>query len=65
MSITNEISVVKRDGSRAPYDGYEIARSIEEASHGLDDSVTRATQIASELEITLFDGSPANSWTRR
>ena len=61
MSITDEssareIHVVKRDGSRAPYDGYEIARSIEEASRGLDDSVTRATQIASELEITLFDG---------
>lgn len=56
MTITSEISVVKRDGSRRPYDGYEIARSIEEASRGLDDSVTRATQIASELEITLFDG---------
>jgi ribonucleoside-diphosphate reductase alpha chain len=56
MTITSEINVVKRDGSRQPYDGYEIARSIEEASRGLDDSVTRATQIASELEITLFDG---------
>ncbi|HEY9291927.1 MAG TPA: ribonucleoside-diphosphate reductase subunit alpha, partial [Microlunatus sp.] len=56
MTTTTDISVVKRDGTRAPYDGYEIARSIEEASRGLDDSVTRATQIASELEITLFDG---------
>jgi len=53
--IRSEINVVKRDGSTAPYDGYEIARSIEEASRGLDDSVTRATQIQSELEITLFD----------
>lgn len=51
-----DITVVKRDGSREPYDGYEIARSIEEAARGLDDSVTRAAQLASELEITLFDG---------
>lgn len=50
------ITVIKRDGSRAPYDGYEIARSIEEASTGLDDQVARATQLQSELEITLFDG---------
>jgi ribonucleoside-diphosphate reductase alpha chain len=49
------ITVVKRDGSIEPYDGYEIARSIEDAAYGLDDSVTRATQIQSELEITLFD----------
>ncbi|GAA1544707.1 ribonucleoside-diphosphate reductase subunit alpha [Nocardioides humi] len=52
MSIT----VIKRDGTRAPYDGYEIARSIEEAAAGLDDEVARATQLRSELEITLFDG---------
>ena len=52
MSIT----VIKRDGTKAPYDGYEIARSIEEAAAGLDDEVARATQLRSELEITLFDG---------
>ena len=52
MSIT----VIKRDGTTVPYDGYEIARSIEEASAGLDDRVARATQLQSELEITLFDG---------
>ena len=52
---TTDITVVKRDGSIEPYDGYEIARSIEEAAYGLDDSVTRATQIQSDLEITLFD----------
>lgn len=51
-----EIRVVKRDGTSAPYDGYEIARSIEDAARGLDDAITRATQIQSELEITLFDG---------
>lgn len=50
------ITVAKRDGTRAPYDGYEIARSIEEASAGLGDQVARVTQLQSELEITLFDG---------
>ena len=55
-SVTDEIRVVKRDGTAAPYDGYEIARSIEDAARGLDDAITRATQIQSELEITLFDG---------
>ncbi|GAA2101632.1 ribonucleoside-diphosphate reductase subunit alpha [Microlunatus panaciterrae] len=50
-----DVSVVKRDGSIEPYDGYQVARSIEEAARGLDDAVTRATQIQSELEITLFD----------
>lgn len=55
MTHPIEITVIKRDGSIAPYDGYEIARSIEEASRGLDDAITRATQIQSELEITLFD----------
>jgi ribonucleoside-diphosphate reductase alpha chain len=52
MSIT----VTKRDGTQVPYDGYEIARSIEEASAGLDDQIARVTQLQSELEITLFDG---------
>ena len=54
--MTTDISVIKRDGTRAPYDGYEIARSIEEAAVGLEDEVARATQLRSELEITLFDG---------
>jgi ribonucleoside-diphosphate reductase alpha chain len=50
------ITVVKRDGSVEPYDGYKIARAIEAASTGLDDQVVRVTQLQSELEITLFDG---------
>ena len=49
------ISVRKRDGSLEPYDGYEISRSIEHAARGLDDAITRATQIQSELEIVLFN----------
>ncbi|MCU1689319.1 MAG: ribonucleoside-diphosphate reductase subunit alpha, partial [Jatrophihabitantaceae bacterium] len=56
VSSATTISITKRDGTREPYDGYEIAASIEEVSRGLDDAITRSTQIQSELEITLFDG---------
>ena len=55
LSPAAAIRVRKRDGSLEPYDGYEIARSIEAAARGLDDAVTRATQIQAELEIVLFD----------
>lgn len=52
MSIT----VVKRNGQREPYDANKINLAIEKASAGLDDNITWVTQIASELELTLFDG---------
>jgi len=50
------ITVVKRDGSREPYDANKINLAIEKASEGLDENITWVTQIASELELTLFDG---------
>lgn len=52
MSIT----VVKRNGTREPYDANKINLAIERAAEGLDDQVAWVTQIASELELTLFDG---------
>lgn len=52
MSIT----VVKRNGEREPYDANKINIAIEHASKGLDENITWVTQIASELELTLFDG---------
>ncbi|MGV8969197.1 MAG: ribonucleoside-diphosphate reductase subunit alpha [Microbacteriaceae bacterium] len=52
MSIT----VVKRNGDREPYDANKINLAIERASADLDDNITWVTQIASELELTLFDG---------
>lgn len=52
MSIT----VVKRNGEREPYDANKINLAIEHAAEGLDDDITWVTQIASELELTLFDG---------
>ena len=50
------ITVVKRNGTREPYDANKINLAIERAAEGLDDSITWVTQIASELELTLFDG---------
>ncbi|WP_349901966.1 ribonucleoside-diphosphate reductase subunit alpha [Parafrigoribacterium humi] len=50
------ITVVKRDGQREPYDANKINLAIEDASVGLDENITWVTQIASELELTLFDG---------
>lgn len=53
---TTPIHVIKRDGSRVPYDGAEIAASIASAARGLPDATVRGTQLRSELEIILFDG---------
>ena len=50
------ITVVKRSGEREPYDANKINLAIEHATYGLDDNITWVTQIASELELTLFDG---------
>jgi ribonucleoside-diphosphate reductase alpha chain len=50
------ITVVKRNGEREPYDANKINLAIERASSDLDDNITWVTQIASELELTLFDG---------
>ncbi len=50
------ITVIKRNGERESYDANKINLAIEHASEGLDANITWVTQIASELELTLFDG---------
>lgn len=50
------IHVTKRDGSREPYNADRINRAIERAAEGLVDKISKVTQIATELSITLFDG---------
>ncbi|MBN2177384.1 MAG: ribonucleoside-diphosphate reductase subunit alpha [Demequinaceae bacterium] len=50
------IHVTKRDGSREPYNADRINRAIERAADGLVDKISKVTQVASELAITLFDG---------
>ncbi|HWZ65234.1 MAG TPA: ribonucleoside-diphosphate reductase subunit alpha [Patescibacteria group bacterium] len=50
------ITVIKRDGSRVPYDANEINKALEWASRGLEDQIAKVVQIASEVSLTLFDG---------
>jgi len=50
------INVTKRDGTREPYNADRINKAIERAAEGLEDQISKVTQVASELAITLFDG---------
>lgn len=50
------ISVVKRDGTREPFDANKINLALVEASEGLPDQISKVVQVASELSLTLFDG---------
>ena len=50
------IHVTKRDGTREPYNADMINKAIERAAVGLADQISKVTQVASELAITLFDG---------
>jgi len=50
------IYVVKRDGTREPYDANKINKALERATRGLDDQISKVVQIATELQLTLFDG---------
>ncbi len=50
------INVVKRDGTRAPFDANMINLALVEASEGLPDQISKVVQVATELQLTLFDG---------
>lgn len=50
------IHVVKRDGTREPFDANKINIALVEASEGLVDQIQKVVQVASELQLTLFDG---------
>ncbi len=50
------ISITKRDGTREPFNADRINRSIERACYGLSDPIGKVTQIASETELTVYDG---------
>ncbi len=51
-----DISITKRDGTKEPFNADRINRSIERACRGLSDPIGKVTQIASETELTLYDG---------
>jgi len=50
------INVVKRDGTRVPFDANQVNLALVEASEGLPDQISKVVQVASELQLTLFDG---------
>ncbi len=50
------ITITKQDGTREPFNADLINRSIERAAHGLTDPVSKVIQIATETQITLYDG---------
>ena len=50
------INVVKRDGTREPFDANQVNLALVEASEGLKDQIQKVVQVATELQLTLFDG---------
>jgi ribonucleoside-diphosphate reductase alpha chain len=50
------IHVVKRDGSREPFDANKINLALVKASEGLEDQIEKVVQVATEVQLTLFDG---------
>src|SRR5690554_3537699 len=50
------ITVVKRNGTREPYDANKINLALVKASEGLEDQISKVVEVASQLQLTLFDG---------
>ena len=51
-----DIQVVKRDGTKEPFDANKINLALVTASEGLPDQIAKVVQVASEVQLTLFDG---------
>ena len=51
-----QIAITKRDGTKEPFNADKINRSIERACVGLTDPISMVTQIATETQLTLYDG---------
>ncbi|HMH70018.1 MAG TPA: ribonucleoside-diphosphate reductase subunit alpha, partial [Candidatus Saccharimonadales bacterium] len=52
----SEIQVIKRDGTREPFNANKINLALVKASEGLPDQISKVVQVATELQLTLFDG---------
>ncbi|MEK7509260.1 MAG: ribonucleoside-diphosphate reductase subunit alpha, partial [Patescibacteria group bacterium] len=51
-----QLTITKRDGTQEPFNADKINRSIERACVGLTDPISMVTQIATETQLTLYDG---------
>jgi len=48
--------VLKRDGTREPFNADRINRAIERATYGIPNPLEKVMQIATETELTIYDG---------
>ncbi len=55
-STVSSKQVLKRDGTRAPFNADRINRSIEKATYGIPNPLEKVMQIATETELTIYDG---------
>ncbi len=58
-SVTAPVSskmVTKRDGTRVPFNANQINKSIERATYGIPNPLEKVVQIATETELTIYDG---------
>lgn len=55
-AMMTQIAITKRDGTKEPFNADKINRSIERACVGLTDPISMVTQIATETQLTLYDG---------
>ena len=51
-----QIHVIKRDGSKELFDANKINLALLKAAEGMNDQVSKVVQVATELQLTLFDG---------
>ena len=51
-----QINVIKRDGTKELFDANKINAAILKACDGLPDQVSKVVQVATELQLTLFNG---------
>src|SRR3989344_3530845 len=59
-----EITITKRDGSREPFNADRINRALERACVGFVDPISMVTQIATETQLTLYDGITTDEMDR-
>jgi len=50
------IRITHRDGTKEPFNADKINRSIERATVGLFDPISKVIQVATETRLTLYDG---------
>src|SRR3989338_7478368 len=50
------LRITHRDGTKEPFNADKINRSIERASVGLFDPISKVIQVATETRLTLYDG---------